>query len=101
MINIPLFLAVGVVGVIITTIIYMTGKNKKYETQGVSDFGYINLLKISVSLILVVYLFRVIMMFLTGLLSQLYISVVIGGIFAIIPLILIALTRIKKPKLRV
>ena len=101
MINIPLFLAIGVAGLIITIIIYITGKNKKLETEIESDFGYINLLKISVSILFLVYLFRLIMMFLTGLLSGLYISVVIGGIFAIIPLILIALIRIKSARLKV
>ena len=101
MIDVPLFIAIGLAGVIITIIIYVTGKNKKFEAQPESDFGYINLLKISVSIILLVYLFRLAMVFLTGLISGLYIPVIIGGIFALIPLILIILTKIKSAKSRV
>ena len=101
MINITLFLSIGFVGIIITMIIYLTGRNKKYETILETEFGYFKILKISFSIILLVYLFRVIGMFFTGIISGLYIPIVIGVIFALVPLILICLTRLKSEKSRV
>ena len=101
MINIPLFLFIGLAGLIITVIVYFTGKDKKYKTQEESNFGYVSFLKISVSIILIVYLFRLIMMVLTGLISGLHMPVVVGGIFALIPLALIGLTSIKTTRSKV
>ena len=96
MIDIPIFLSIGLAGVIITLLLYCTGEKKKPETQEDGGLGSITILKLSISIILILYLFRLLMMFFTGLLSKAYEPALIGGLFACIPLILIGIITYKK-----
>ena len=97
MIDIPIFLSVGLAGVIITLLLYFTGEKKKPGKQEDKGLGSITILKLSISIILVLYLFRLLMMFFTGLLSKVYEPVFVGGLIACIPLILIVLTVLSEP----
>ena len=96
MINLSLFLLMGLAGIVITIIICVTGEKKKEERQDDVDFGCIAFLKFTVSVILILYVFRFVMMFVTGMFSGLVMPVIVGGLFAVIPLFLIVLTGHKK-----
>ena len=96
MIDILLFLLIGLAGVIITLIIYRTGKKEEVTLWGETGFWNIELLKIGVCLFLIVYLFRFIMMFFTGVFTGLYVPAVVGGLFALIPTLLFVMVNRKK-----
>ena len=96
MINLSLFLLMGLAGIVITIIICVTGEKKKEEKREDVDFGYITILKFSIGIILILYIFRFVMMFFTGVFSGLIMPVIVGGAFALVPLVLIVITEHKK-----
>jgi len=96
MIDISLFLSLGLAGVIITIILCVTGKKKKLEPPDDPGFAYIKIFSITVSIIVVLYVFRLLMMFSTGMFSGAHASALVGGLVALIPLFLIGLTRYTK-----
>ncbi len=93
--DISILLLLGSAGIIVTIILCITGKRKKTEEKLHSDFEYINIFVISVSIISLIYLFRLTMMFFTGVMSGFYILAIVGGIIALLPLVVIGLLRYK------
>jgi hypothetical protein len=101
MINIPLFLLIGLAGVIITIAIYFSGREKTYQPPVESKYGQINVLNMTISIVFIVYLFRFLIMFFTGFFSGLYLPVILGGIFALLPIVFLVLVNLKNIKLKV
>ena len=84
--NIPISLVLlGSAGIFITIVICITGKRIKKDKKYNINFDYIVLFKISISIVSLVYLFRTVMMFITGMISNLYIPAIIGGAVALLP----------------
>ena len=68
--NIPIILLLGSAGIIITIILCITGVRKKTEDDFDSSLDYITIFKIGMSVFSLIYLFRLIMMFFTGMISN-------------------------------
>ena len=88
MIDLTLFLSIAGAGVLLTLFLYFTGEKKKPETKE-EDLGSFALLTYSISIVLVLYLFRLLMMIGAGLASSAYEIALVGGLCGCIPLILI------------
>ena len=77
-----------IVGIILTIFLIYTGeKTQKQTTKQTEKFDNITILKISISLILLVYIFRLVMMFITGVVSEFYTASIIGLCTGLIPII--------------
>jgi hypothetical protein len=91
--NIFIYLPLGLGAILITIILCLTGK--KSETKEKLEVGndYINFSKFTINIYFLVYFFIFFMIFLIGLLSNLFIPAVVGGIIALIPIILMIMIR--------
>lgn len=100
--NLPILILLGGLGIIITIYLWITGKKTHKEEQIDNDFDYITIFKISFTVISLIYLFRLVMMFFTGVLSGFYLLSIVGAIIAFLPLIAMSFVRYnKKIKLKV
>lgn len=88
MINLPWFLLISFGGIILTYILYVTGDKKKQDVKEDPFFRPIPVITISISLLLVLYVFRFCIMLFTSLLSELYLVVLTGGIIAFLPILI-------------
>lgn len=93
--DIPILILLGSGGIIITIILFITGERNKTQDKIDSDFDYINIFKISISIVSLIYVFRLIMMFFTGMISNFIIPSLVGVILALIPIVVIILLRYK------
>ena len=93
--DIPILILLGSGGIIITIILCITGERNKTQEKIDSDFDYINIFKISISIVALIYLFRLIMMFFTGMISDFIIPSLVGVILALLPIVVIILLRYK------
>jgi hypothetical protein len=89
--DIPIFILLGSGGIIITIILCITGERNKTQEKIDTDFDYIHIFKISISIVALIYLFRLIMMFFTGMISDFIIPSLVGLILAVIPIVMIIL----------
>ncbi len=96
MINTPLFFGIACAGIIFTILIWYTGKKEKTEIYQSIDLGEFNLFTFSLSIILFLYLIRLIIMLCTGIISQIYEIMVIGALFATIPLLALGIITLRK-----
>ena len=96
MINIPLFFSIVCAGIILTILIWYTGKKEKAEIYQSIDLGEFNLFTFSLSIILFLYLVRLIFMLCTGVISQIYEITVIGTLCATIPFLVIGIINLRK-----
>ena len=96
MINIPLFFSIVCAGIILTILIWYTGKKEKTEIYQSIDLGEFNLFTFSLSIILFLYLVRLIFMLCTGVISQIYEITVIDTLSATIPLLAIGIINLRK-----
>ena len=96
-----IFLLPGSAGVITTIILCLTGERTKTEINFTKNLDYIKLFKISISIVTLVYLFRVIMIVFVGIVSEFYIQTLIGGILALVPIIVLVVASYKRDKSKV
>ncbi|MCX6664690.1 MAG: hypothetical protein NT038_01320 [Euryarchaeota archaeon] len=96
MIDIPLFFSIVCAGIILTILIWYTGKKEKTEPYQSIELGEFNLFTFSFSIILFLYLIRLIFMMCTGVISQIYEITIIGGLCATIPLLMIGILNLRK-----
>lgn len=80
---------------LVTILLWLTGKKVKDADNRQIEFGKIPILNSVFSIIILVYLVRLFIMFVTGLLSNAFEEAIIGSLFAVIPLIVLFLTRVK------
>ncbi len=85
MINIFLFLGLGIAGFIITIFIYYTGKNPSFQQQKNPE-KTISLFGITFSIISLIYLLRILLMLLIGLYITRFDIVLVGGLLAVLPI---------------
>jgi len=93
--NIFLFLPLVVIGIIATIYLYVTGSRDGIEEKEDLDVDHIVLSKFNVNVYVLIYLFIFAMMIVMGWLSNFIIPVIIGGIFASIPIIIVSISRLK------
>jgi hypothetical protein len=97
--NIFLFLPLGITGIIITLILYLTGKKEEKPQSDDVTFDDISFGKLKVNVFLSIYLFIWITLFIIGLLSDFITPTIIGGTIAVIPLItMICAKKINKDR---
>jgi hypothetical protein len=96
MINIPLFFGIVCAGIILTILIWYTGKKDKKEPYHGIDPGDFKIITFSFSIIIILYIVRVLLMLFTGVISQIYEMTIIGGLFAAIPLLLFGIMSFRK-----
>ena len=96
MINIPLFFGIVCAGIIFTILIWYTGKKEKTEIYQNIDLGEFNIFTFSLSIILFLYLIRLIFMLCTGMISQIYEITIIGTLCATIPLLILGIITLRK-----
>ena len=96
--NIFLFLPVGIAGIIVTIYLYYTGKKDGKIIKDNLEADYITFLKYKINIFVLVYLFIFTIMIVIGILSSFYIPIIVGAIFALIPVILIAGFKNNKEK---
>ena len=89
-----LFFAIAGVGIILTIFLYFTGEKKTPEIPQELVFPLFTIFKIGVSSILFLYVFRMIMMWFTGIISEAYIVTFVGFLCALVPLVIIDVLRI-------
>ena len=94
--NIFLFLPLVTIGIVTTLYLYITGTRDGTEEKDDLDADYIVLAKLNVNIYVLIYLYIFSMMIIIGLLSNFVIPVLIGGILASIPMIMIQISRLKK-----
>jgi hypothetical protein len=94
--NLPILILLGSAGVIITLYLCLTGKKIQKEEIKDTESDYITIFGISFSIISLIYFFRLLMMFFTGIISRFYLLAAIGLLVALLPLITIGLIRYKK-----
>jgi hypothetical protein len=89
-------ISVGMAGVLLTIFLVVTSKKtKKIQVINIADTR-IHVFKLGISLILFMYLFRLFMFCFTGLLSGVYLLVIIGGIIAFLPILFLYCLSAKK-----
>ena len=94
--NLPILILLGSTSVIITLYLCLTGKKTQKEEYKDTESDYISIFGISFSIISLIYFFRLIMIFFTGIISRFYLLAVTGLLGALLPLIAIGLLRYKK-----
>ena len=99
--NVPIMLLVGSAGIIITIILCITGVRKKTKDDFDSSLDYITIFKIGISVFSLIYLFRLIMMFFTGMISNFTIPSVIGGLLGLLPILVITFVNYRGNRLKV
>ena len=91
--NVLLFIILGSVGFLVTIFLWITGeKTQQNKRSAISDIP-VTILTFSVSLVLLMYIFRLVMMFFTGLLSGIPNVATIGVLFGVAPVIILGLLR--------
>ena len=91
----PILILLGSGGIIITIILCLTGERNKTQEKIDSNFDFIHIYKFSISIISLIYLFRLIMMFFTGMISDFIIPSLAGGVLGLLPIVVIILLRYK------
>ena len=99
--NIFLFLPLGIIGIIVTLFLYLTGKKEEAREEDDLDADYVVLLKTNINVYVLIYLFIFFMMILIGILSNFVIPVVVGGVLASIPIVMMILVKIKTNRSKV
>jgi hypothetical protein len=94
--NIFLFLPLVTIGIVTTLYLYITGTRDGTEKKDDLDADSIVLAKVNVNVYVLIYLFIFVMMIIIGLLSNFVIPVLIGGIFASIPIIMMCVSKLKQ-----
>ena len=82
----PFILVIGGIGVLLTIYLIITGKNNKNEPPTEKPEKTIGIFKFILSSIAFVYIIRLAMMTLTGILSQQYLPTLVGALIAVLPL---------------
>jgi len=93
--NIFLFLPLGITGITVTILLYLTGKKEEPGKKDDLDVDYIKISKFKINVYVLIYFFIFAMMIITGFLSDFAIPVLVGGSLASIPIILTVLVKIK------
>jgi len=93
--NIFLFLPIGIIGIVVTLYLYMTGKKIETEDKVEVDSNDLKVLKITVNAYVLIYIFIFMMLIIIGLLSNFITPVIIGGALALIPIVLMSIVRWK------
>ncbi|MBN1281128.1 MAG: hypothetical protein JXA00_05720 [Candidatus Thermoplasmatota archaeon] len=98
--NILLFLPLGITGIIVTLILFFTGKKQEEPLPENLSTDYTTMLKRKVNLYFVLYLFIWITIIIIGALSQ-FVPTILGAILASIPLIVMLLLKYKTTRAKV
>ena len=85
--NLPLLSVIGGIGIIITFILCYTGKKTISKEPQQSDNDSIRLFGITISIIVMIYLLRYLLMLGTSILSTFYLLTLIGGIVGLLPVL--------------
>ena len=90
------FTLVFISGIVITIYLWVSG-DKKYQDikKDLDNFDKISFINVIIDALVLIYLFRVILMFLSGIFSKFYIPSLIGLIFALVPGIIVLLSKYK------
>jgi len=91
--NIFLFLPLFLVGIVVTLYLYITGKKDHFTEKKDADTDYIKLAKYKINVYVLIYLFLCITLIVLGILSNFILPTFIGGLIALIPIIMIAILR--------
>ena len=93
--NIYLFLPLGISGISITLYLYYTGKKEDITVKDDLNADDLVLSKFNINVYVLIYLFIFTMMIIIGLLSNLIIPIIIGGLIALVPIVVFFLTKFK------
>jgi len=99
--NIFLFLPLAITGIIITLILFFTGKKENISPPEELTSDNKTLFNIRINVYVLVYLFIWIMMIIIGVLSHFLIPTLVGGTIAVIPLIALILIEYTSKKSKV
>ena len=94
--NIFLFLPLVTIGIVTTLYLYMTGTRDGTEEKDDLDADYTILAKLNINVYVIIYFFILSMMIIIGLFSNFVIPVLIGGILASIPIIMMYISKLKQ-----
>jgi len=86
--NIFIFLPLGITGVAVTIILYFTGKKEGYGFKDNLQDDYLKISKFNVNIYIFVYFFIWLMYLITGLLCEFTMPIIVSGILALIPIII-------------
>lgn len=95
--DITIFLILGVCGALLTIILCITGK-KESNKDSESTPAVITVFGFTISVLIFIYIFRLIMISLAGILSEYYVPTIVGGVCGLIPLLFIVFVLFKKNK---
>jgi hypothetical protein len=98
--NIYLFLPLGLAGIIITLALIFTSKKTGAESKDDISTDYYTLYGLKINVYLAAYSIICIIMIITGILSQLYTPIALGGIIAIIPILFVIILQAKGKQLK-
>ena len=91
--NIYIFIPLGSAGIVATCYLYYTGKTADKKIKDNLDDDYVVFSKININFFVIIYLFIFVMMIIIGALSDFLFPAIIGGVFTLIPIILLILTK--------
>ena len=93
--NLLPLLIIGGSGMILTLILLLTGKKENPPNEIQKTYDIIPFLSISLAIIPIIFLLRLALMFFTGIFSGFIPQGIIGGLIALIPLIIIYFLKIQ------
>ena len=94
-----MFLPLGIIGIVTTIYLYVTGARDGTEEKEDLDVDYMALSKFNVNVYVLIYLFIFVMMFIMGFLSNFAIPVIVGGVLAAIPMIMLIFVKFRTNRL--
>ena len=96
-----IMLIIGIIGLIVTFFTWITGKKNAIKEEIYAESNTIKIYNFNVEILLIFYIFILIMMLLIGFISGFFIPTIVGGIIALIPLLLFIFAQKSKPKTKV
>ena len=93
--NILLFLPLGIIGIVVTIYLYMTGEKVEIEDKEDVNSYYLQISKMKVNVYMLIYMFIFMMLIIIGLFSNFIIPVIVGAALAFIPIVLMSIARWK------
>jgi hypothetical protein len=94
--NLTPLLFVGGAGMILTILVLVTGKTKFPPEEIQHKYDALTIFSVTIAIIPLIYLTRLALMFLTGILSGFILQATIGTLIALLPLLIIFFFRIQK-----
>ena len=98
--NIFLFLPIGIIGIATTLYLYVTASREGTEKKDDLQSDYIPFFRFTLNFYVLIYIFIFIMMVIMGFLSNFIEPVIVGGIFALIPILSLLIVKIRHTHLK-